>query len=51
MNVIALISQKGGSGKTTLAAALAVAHEHEGGAIADLDPQGLCRRLASLPGW
>ena len=42
MNVIALVSQKGGSGKTTLAAALAVAHEHEGGraAIADFDPQG-----------
>lgn len=42
MNVIALISQKGGSGKTTLAAALAVAHEADGGtaAVADLDPQG-----------
>ena len=42
MNVIALISQKGGSGKTTLAVALAVAHEAEGGtaAVVDLDPQG-----------
>ena len=42
MNVIALISQKGGSGKTTLAAALAVAHEEDGGtaAVVDLDPQG-----------
>lgn len=42
MNVIALISQKGGSGKTTLAVALAVAHERNGGraAVADLDPQG-----------
>ena len=42
MNVIALVSQKGGSGKTTLATALAVAHERDGGraAVADLDPQG-----------
>ena len=42
MNIIALISQKGGSGKTTLATALAVAHQQAGGraAIADLDPQG-----------
>lgn len=42
MNVVALISQKGGSGKTTLAVALAVAHEQAGGrsAVADLDPQG-----------
>ena len=42
MHVIALISQKGGSGKTTLAVALAVAHEREGGraAVVDLDPQG-----------
>ena len=42
MHVIAIISQKGGSGKTTLATALAVAHEEAGGtaAVADLDPQG-----------
>ena len=42
MNVIALISQKGGSGKTTLAVALAVAHQQAGGvaAVVDLDPQG-----------
>ena len=42
MHVIALVSQKGGSGKTTLATALAVAHQQDGGgaAIADLDPQG-----------
>ena len=42
MTVIAMISQKGGSGKTTLALALAVAHEEAGGAavVADLDPQG-----------
>lgn len=41
MNVIALISQKGGSGKTTLATALAVAHQEAGGraVVADLDPQ------------
>ena len=51
MNVIALISQKGGSGKTTLAVALAVAHEQDGGraAVVDLDPAGLVGRLASLP--
>lgn len=42
MHVIALVSQKGGSGKTTLATALAVAHQNDGGraAVADLDPQG-----------
>ena len=42
MHVIALISQKGGSGKTTLAVALAVAHEVESGTstVVDLDPQG-----------
>lgn len=42
MHVLALVSQKGGSGKTTLATALAVAHQNDGGraAVADLDPQG-----------
>ena len=42
MIVVAMISQKGGSGKTTLALALAVAHEQAGGVavVADLDPQG-----------
>ncbi len=41
VSTLALISQKGGSGKTTLAAALAAAHERAGGraALVDLDPQ------------
>ena len=41
INTLALISQKGGSGKTTLAIALAVAHETAGhrAAVVDLDPQ------------
>ncbi len=39
---VAVVSQKGGSGKTTLAVALAAAHELAGGraAVVDLDPQG-----------
>ena len=42
LRTLALISQKGGSGKTTLALALAAAHELAGGqaAVIDLDPQG-----------
>ena len=42
LRTLALISQKGGSGKTTLALALAAAHELVGGqaAVIDLDPQG-----------
>lgn len=42
MWVVTLASQKGGSGKTTLACSLAVAAEEEGlrVAIADTDPQG-----------
>ncbi len=41
MKILAIISQKGGVGKTTLATALAVAAETEGkrAAVFDLDPQ------------
>lgn len=41
MKVLAILSQKGGVGKTTLATCLAVAAEHAGKetAIIDLDPQ------------
>ena len=47
MKVIAIISQKGGAGKTTLALHLGVAAEQDGksAAIIDLDPQ------ASATGW
>jgi len=48
MNVIVLASQKGGAGKTTLAAHLAVAAEAAGGdpaVLVDTDPQG------SLSAW
>ena len=43
MHILALTSQKGGSGKTTLAGHLAVAAEHAGAgpvALIDTDPQG-----------
>ena len=42
MFTVALISRKGGAGKTTLACGLAVASEQEGlvTALVDLDPQG-----------
>ena len=42
MRVIAFVTQKGGSGKTTLCVNLAVAAERQGGAqvlVVDLDPQ------------
>ena len=47
MDVIAIVAQKGGTGKTTLAVSLAVAAERDGRtvAIVDLDPQ------ASASGW
>ena len=47
MHVIALLSQKGGTGKTTLSLHLAVAAERTGhvAAVIDLDPQ------ASAAGW
>jgi chromosome partitioning protein len=48
MRILTLASQKGGAGKTTLAAHLAVAAEHAGAgpvAVVDTDPQG------SLAAW
>ena len=47
MKTIAFLSQKGGTGKTTLALHLAVAAQHAGltSAVLDLDPQ------ASASGW
>jgi chromosome partitioning protein len=56
MKTIAIISQKGGSGKTTVAVHLAVCAERAGqiAAIIDLDPQGSAfewssRRVAGSP--
>ena len=50
MFTVALISRKGGAGKTTLACGLAVASEQEGlvTALVDLDPQGSASTWASL---
>jgi chromosome partitioning protein len=48
MRILTIASQKGGAGKTTLAAHLAVAAEHAGAgpvAVVDTDPQG------SLAAW
>ncbi len=46
MKVIAVVSQKGGAGKTTLALHIAVAAERVGlsAAILDMDPQGTAER-------
>ena len=50
MQTIALISQKGGAGKTTLAIALAVAAEREGltSVLVDLDPQASSAQWGDL---
>ena len=50
MQAIALISQKGGAGKTTLAVALAVAAERSGLAavLVDLDPQASATQWGDL---
>lgn len=46
MKVVAVVSQKGGAGKTTLALHIAVAAEQAGlsAAILDMDPQGTAER-------
>lgn len=50
MKTIALIGQKGGSGKTTIATALAVRAALDGKSVAliDLDPQGSATKWAEL---
>ena len=51
MDVIAIIAQKGGTGKTTLAVSLAIAAEHAGRAVAivDLDPQASASNWGESP--
>ena len=46
MKIVAVVSQKGGAGKTTLALHIAVAAERSGisAAILDMDPQGTAER-------
>ena len=50
MQIIALISQKGGAGKTTLAIAIAVTAEREGltSVLVDLDPQASAAQWSDL---
>jgi len=50
MKIIALIGQKGGSGKTTLATALAVraVQDDKSVALIDLDPQGTATKWAEI---
>ena len=42
MKILALLAQKGGAGKTTIAVHLAVHHQQQGGSVllVDVDPQG-----------
>ncbi len=46
MNILAIVSQKGGTGKSTLAFSLAVAAEQQGvrTSIIDMDPQGTTKK-------
>ena len=50
IRTIALVARKGGSGKSTFATALAVAHELAGGraVVVDLDPQGSATAWGAL---
>ena len=50
IRTVALVARKGGSGKSTIATALAVAHELAGGraVVVDLDPQGSATAWGAL---
>ena len=50
LRTVALVARKGGSGKSTIATALAVAHELAGGraVVVDLDPQGSATAWGTL---
>lgn len=52
LGTLSVLSQKGGSGKTTLGVALAVAHERAGkqATVIDLDPQGTAGTWGRLRG-